>query len=134
MIRSFIVGVLPVWAFIAAAALFAACAIKPALTISDDDNGSKIEIDRGDILAVKLSAQLGTGYGWKVITRNRILVLKGVPEQVSRVDQKPGGMDYQTFKFKAMEKGEEVLNLNYIEAWKDEAKPLKEFGITVIVK
>lgn len=124
---------LPVLAIVAAA-IFIACAMKPAMTVSDNDNGTKIEIDRGDLLAVKLSAQLGTGYGWKVVSESRILNLKGEPEQVSREGQKPGGTDYQTFRFKASEKGEETLKLNYIEAWREDAKPLKEFSITVIVK
>jgi inhibitor of cysteine peptidase len=108
--------------------------MKPAMTVSDNDNGTKIEIDRGELLAVKLSAQLGTGYGWKVVSENRILALRGEPEQVSGEGQKPGGTDYQTFKFKASEKGEETLQLNYIEAWREDSKPLKEFNLTVIVK
>ena len=131
--RICVVVTLPIMA-VMAAVIFIACAMKPAMTVGDDDNGTKIEIERGDLLAVKLSAQLGTGYGWKVVTENRILAIKGEPEQVSRQGQKPGGTDYQTFKFKATEKGEEALQLNYVEAWREDAKPLKEFSLTVIVK
>lgn len=133
MMRTWVAVSLPILA-VAVAVIFAACAMKPAMTVGDNDNGTKIEIERGDILAVKLSAQLGTGYGWKVVSENRMLTLKGEPEQVSGEGQKPGGTDYQTFKFKASEKGEEALQLNYIEAWREDAKPLKEFSLTVIVQ
>ncbi|OHD66884.1 MAG: hypothetical protein A2176_12545 [Spirochaetes bacterium RBG_13_51_14] len=111
-----------------------ACAVKPAVTVTDVDNGTKVEIQSGEFLAVKLEAQLGTGYGWKVVSESEELVLKGEPEQVSKQGHKPGGPDIQTFKFKAVKKGETTLRLQYIEAWKKKSKPLKEYTITVIVK
>jgi inhibitor of cysteine peptidase len=134
MMRTFIFGVVPAWVVLSAAVLFFACTVKPAVTVSDADSGTKVEIKAGEVLAVKLGAQLGTGFGWKVVSENKLLVLKGEPEQVSREDQKPGGPDYQTFKFKAVEKGETELKFQYVEGWKKDAKPLKEFAITVIVK
>jgi predicted secreted protein len=115
-------------------AILASCAMKPAVTVTDADNGTSVEIKSGDVLAVKLAAQLGTGFGWKVSTENKNLMLKGEPEQVSKNGQVPGGPDYQTFKFKAGEKGKTVLKLQYVEGWKKEANSLKEFAITVIVK
>jgi predicted secreted protein len=115
-------------------AILASCSMKPAMTVTDADNGTSVEIKSGDVLAVKLAAQLGTGFGWKVSTENKNLTLKGEPEQVSKNGQIPGGPDYQTFKFKAGEKGETLLKLQYVEGWKKEAKALKEFSITVIVK
>ena len=115
-------------------AFFITCCIKPAVTVIDEDNGSRVELQRGQILAVKLEAQLGTGYGWKVVSLSSILVLKGEPEQISEPEQKPGGKDYQTFKFTAENRGETELKLEYIEAWKKGAKPLKEYTITVIIK
>lgn len=115
-------------------AILASCAMKPAVTVTDEDNGTRVEIKNGELLAVRLAAQLGTGFGWKVISESKSLALKGEPEQVSKNGKLPGGTDYQTFKFKAVEKGETVLKLHYIEGWKKEAKSLKEFEITVIVK
>ncbi len=115
-------------------ALFCSCSMKPAITVTDEDIGTKVEIKRSEILAVKLATQLGTGYGWKVVSKSKALVLKGEPEQISSEDQKPGVIDYQTFKFKAEEKGEAELKFQYIEAWKKDVKPLKEYTITVIIK
>jgi predicted secreted protein len=114
--------------------ILVSCAMKPAVTVTDADNGTRVEIKTGELLAVKLAAQLGTGFGWKIVSENKNLALKGEPEQVSKNGKIPGGTDYQTFKFKAVEKGETVLKLRYVEGWKKEAKSLKEFGITVIVK
>jgi len=115
-------------------AILGSCSMKPAVTVTDVDNGTRVEIKSGEVLAVKLAAQLGTGFGWKVITENKNLTLKGEPEQVSKNGKIPGGTDYQTFKFKAVEKGETILKLHYVEGWKKESKSLKEFAVTVIVK
>jgi predicted secreted protein len=127
-------GKISVLALFLSIAMFASCGMKPAVTVTDTDNGTRVEIKSGDVLAVKLAAQLGTGFGWKVIGENKNLALKGEPEQVSKNGKLPGGTDFQTFKFKAVEKGETVLKLHYVEGWKKEAKSLKEFAITVIVK
>lgn len=132
--RTFIFGAVPAWVVLSAAVLFFACTVKPAVTVTDTDSGTKVEIKAGEVLAVKLGAQLGTGFGWKVVSESTLLVLKGEPEQLSREDQKPGGPDYQTFKFKAVEKGETELKFQYAEGWKKDTRPLKEFVITVIVK
>jgi predicted secreted protein len=134
MMRTLLFGTVPAWALLVATVLFFACAVKPAVTVSDADSGTKVEIKAGEVLAVKLGAQLGTGFGWKVVSESQQLVLKGEPEQVSGGDQKPGGPDYQTFKFKAAKKGEASLKFQYVEGWKKDAKPLKEYAITVIVK
>lgn len=134
MIRTFISGAVPAWAVLSAAILFFACAVKPAVTVTDADNGTKVEIKTDEVLAVKLEAQLGTGFGWKVVSESAALVLKGDPEQVSSTDQKPGGPEYQTFKFKAVKRSETDLKFQYAEGWKKDVKPLKEYTITVIVK
>ena len=127
-------GKIPLLVLFLSVAILGSCSMKPAVTVTDADNGTRVEIKSGDVLAVKLAAQLGTGFGWKVITENKNLALKGEPEQVSKNGQVPGGPDYQTFKFKAGEKGETILKLQYVEGWKKQAKPLKEYAITIIVK
>ncbi len=127
-------GKISVLALFLSVAILGSCSMKPAVTVTDADNGTRVEIKKGDLLAVKLAAQLGTGFGWKVVSENKSLTLKGEPEQVSKDVKLPGGTDYQTFKFKAVEKGETVLKMRYVEGWKKEAKSLKEFAITVVVK
>ena len=134
MHNTLLFGKISVLALFLSAAIFGSCSMKPAVTVTDADNGTKVEIKMGELLAVKLAAQLGTGFGWKVVSENKNLALKGEPEQVSKNDKIPGGTDYQTFKFKAVEKGETVLKLHYVEGWKKEARSLKEFAITVTVK
>lgn len=134
MIRTYISGIIPACVILSAVVLILACTVKPAVTVTDADNGTKVEIQTGKVLAVRLEAQLGTGFGWKVVSESTKLVLKGDPEQMAPGDQKPGGPEYQTFKFRAVEKGETELKLQYAEGWKKDVKPLKEYAITVIVK
>jgi len=115
-------------------AMVFSCTIKPALTVSDADNGTRVEVRSGEILAVRLSAQLGTGYAWKVVAAGKNVEQKGEPQQMAGEGQKPGAPDYQVFKFKAVEKGESELKLQYAEGWKKDAKPHREFAVTVVVK
>lgn len=115
-------------------AMAGSCSVKPAVTVTDSDNGTKVDLKQGDILAVQLAAQLGTGFGWKVAAVGKNLTLMGEPEQISREGQKPGAPNYQRFKFKAADKGEGELTLQYIEGWKKDPVPLKEFTLTVSVK
>ncbi len=115
-------------------AMISSCAKKPAVTVTDEDNGTRVEIKTGEILAVRLSAQLGTGFGWKVVSSDNKLALKGEPEQVSEEGQMPGAPNFQVFRFRAAEKGETELKLQYVEGWKKDTKSLKEFTVTVIVQ
>jgi predicted secreted protein len=115
-------------------AMLVTCSVKPAVTATDADNGTRVELKKGEVLAVRLSAQLGTGFGWKVADHGGTLELMGEPEQVAGAGRKPGGPGFQTFKFKAVDRGESVLKLRYLEAWKKEAKPIREFAITVTVR
>jgi predicted secreted protein len=115
-------------------AMSCSCAVKPAVTVTASDSGTRVEIKSGDVLAVKLEAQLGTGFGWKVVSLNENLVQEGEAVQTPKGTGKPGGPEYQTFRFKAGKKGEAELRLQYAQGWHKGTKPLKEFAITVIIK
>ncbi len=121
-------------AMIVSVAMISSCTMKPAVTIKDADNGTRVEINSGEILAVELSAQLGTGFGWKVLAAGKNLAQKGEPQQIAKEGQMPGAPNSQVFKFKAAERGEAELKLQYVEGWKKDAKPLRDFTVTVIVK
>lgn len=110
------------------------CSMKPAVTVTDADNGSRVEIKKGDLIAVQLTAQLSTGHGWKAVDTGVILELIGEPEQITARDRKPGAPEAQKFVFKGIERGEAALILHYMETWKAEAKPVKEFRVTVTVR
>lgn len=125
---------IPLLALFLSAAVFSSCSGKPAMTLTDADNGTRVEIKSGDVLAVKLEAQLGTGFGWKVVSPYKNLAPDGEPAQVSKEDRKPGGPEFQMFRFKAGEKGEAELKLQYAQGWNKETKPRREFTVTVIVK
>ncbi len=121
-------------AMIVSVGMMCSCSVKPALTVTEADNGTAVDIKSGEILEVRLPAQLGTGFGWKVVSAGKNLALRGEPEQVSGGGGKPGGPELQSFKFKAGEKGESELTLRYAEDWKKDTKPLKDFTLTVNVK
>lgn len=121
-------------AMIVSVGMMCSCSGKPSVTMTEADNGTAVDIKSGEVLEVRLPAQLGTGFGWKVVSAGTNLALKGEPEQVPGGSGKPGGPELQSFKFKAGEKGESELTLQYAEDWKKDAKPLKDFKVTVNVK
>ena len=121
-------------AMVVSVAMVFSCTMKPAVTVTDADNGTRVEIKSGEILAVKLPAQLGTGFAWKVVAAGKNLEQKGEPRQIANEGQMPGAPNSQIFMFKAADRGEAELKLQYLEGWKKDAKVLKEFSVTVVVK
>lgn len=125
---------IPLLALVFFVFLFCFCARKPVMTLTGIDNGTRVEMQSGEVLAISLEAQLGTGYGWKVVSRSGKLVLDGESSQAPVGKVRPGGLELQTFRFKAIEKGEAEIRLRYAQSWRRETKALKEFTVTVIVK
>ncbi len=125
---------LPLPALLCFVFLFCFCASKPVMTLTGADNGTRVEIKTGDVIEVSLEAQLGTGYGWEVVSRHNNLVLVGEPVQAPVGKAKPGGPERQTFRFKAVEKGESGLVLRYAQGWRGDAAAQREFTVTVLVK
>ena len=114
--------------------MLCSCAGKPVITLTGADTGATVELKSGQILTVSLEAQLGTGYGWAVVSRNDNIVPEGEPMQEPVGGARPGGLEIQKFRFRASAAGESDLALHYVRGWEKNSKPLKEFIVTVIVK
>lgn len=116
-------------------AVMVSCTAKPFKIVTDEDNGKTVEIPAGELLAVKLKAQLGTGYSWTVVSENKGLVAKNGPTtERGSGEMVAGGVDFQVFTFKANAAGQESIVLQYKRPWEKDEKPEKEYTITVSVK
>jgi predicted secreted protein len=105
---------------------------KRTVTVREESNGTTVTLVVGDVLAVALGAQMGTGYTW-VPSNDTAPVLRshGKPEQTAGAGT-AGRVDLLTFRYTAMEKGTLDLDFGYRRPWTQE-EPLKRFSIRVTV-
>ena len=103
------------------------------ITATEKDSGSRLELHRDDVLTVRLECIPGTGYSWR-ISKNDAAVMKPPDKaEYERPDTKKalGAVEYGIFRFKALAKGTNVLELQYRRTWEKDKEPLKTFRITV---
>jgi predicted secreted protein len=111
----------------------AAAACLDQVTATKADNGREIRIGVGGLLTIKLEAKMGTGASWKVVNND--------PQKLEQVGEKPtqesieqeavgternkaGAAEYLVFRFKALTRGVNLLELQYARWWA--AKPTIE--------
>lgn len=90
------------------------------ITATEKENGTQLELHRDDVLTLRLECIPGTGYSWQ-ISRNdgRVLKPPDKPEYERSDKQKAlGAVEYGIFRFKALVKGTNVLELQYKRIWK----------------
>ncbi len=103
------------------------------IVVTEKDNNSLIELNKGGVLLVQLEHNPGTGYSWQVARNNgKLLELAGetsAPAAGGKVTM--GGSEVETFRFQAVNKGTDIIELQCKRAWEKEKEPLKNFLITV---
>ncbi len=124
-----------VMSFFLMLALFSGCGAN-GTSLSDADNGKQITVQPGDIVTLTLVSNPTTGYSWQVMEVDAtVLVQDGEPEY----QQSPGSEGLvgaggtETFRFKAIGKGETKLNLGYMRPW-ESVPPIETFTVTIAVK
>ncbi len=103
------------------------------ITVTEKDNGRQFELNKGDLLTLRLESNPSTGYSWHISGNDKKL-MEPTGEPTSEVPEGkliPGGMAYEIFHFKAFASGTNVLELHYKRIWEKGKEPLKTFRITV---
>lgn len=97
------------------------------------DSGSTITLHPGDTLEIVLQGNPTTGYTWEVKPGSEsVLKQKGDPEFTP--DSKALGSEGRmTFKFDVVAIGKASLVLLYRRTFEPEIKPLRSFGIRIVV-
>ena len=115
--------------------LLTACGSKAA-TLTEADDGVRIELSPGQTLTITLPSNPTTGYSWQVAQIDTsLLEQQGQPDY----QQSPGSKDLvgaggaETFRFKALDTGETTLQLAYQRPWENSVPPIQTFSVTVIV-
>jgi inhibitor of cysteine peptidase len=116
--------------------IFAACNTNTTNTvnISEQDAGKTIELKMGDSLVVSLEGNITTGYSWIPAPQDPILLEQVGDIEVTPANDAIGASGLIVLKFKANEKGQTVLHLDYKRSWEEDVAPEKTFDVTVVVK
>jgi predicted secreted protein len=81
------------------------------VVVTGCDGSARLQV--GEVLTLRLEAQMGAGYGWRLIAPPRLLDSLGP----SRAEDAPrtvdGGPGYQVFRFRAIRSGQEQVELSY---------------------
>lgn len=103
------------------------------VTISERANRDRLELKRGDRLAIRLPAQAGTAYRWKLL-QDAPACLKADGELGEQTKApRPGGPVEQLFRFTAASAGAARLRFAYESVAGDDTTPPKRFEVTVVV-
>lgn len=112
---------------------FAACGGAKPIIITDKD--SKVQLAKGDTLALRLPANPTTGFSW-TIAKNDDAKLKsaGKPEFEPPDKKVVGAGGTQIFRFTAEAAGEFELELHYKRPFEKDKDPAKTHKVKVTIK
>jgi predicted secreted protein len=109
------------------------------VTATTADNGREIGIALDGVLILKLEATMGTGASWKVV-RNDSQKLEQMGEPTQEPIEKEeravnrkrvGSTEYQVFRFKALSRGVNILELQYARWWAAKPTPEEIYRLTL---
>ena len=107
------------------------------VNVDEEDDGSQVELEQGQILVVTLESNPTTGYGWEVAEiQESILEQLGDAEfKQSETGEPPlvGAGGWEIFRFKAISAGQMTLKLGYRRPWEEGVEPIDTFSIDVVV-
>ena len=105
--------------------------------LSDEDNGSSVQLARGGKLIVALASNPTTGYSWSVgESSDAALVLQGEPQYVPAGSTTPvvGAGGTEVFTFEASDTGTANLVLEYRRPFEPGVAPQQTFSVTVEIR
>ena len=99
------------------------------------DNGSEIELKKGQALVITLEANPTTGYTWEVVEPRDEQVLRQVGEiEFKQESDLIGAGGVQIIRFEVVNAGRAALKLIYHRPWETDVEPLKTFAIQVVAR
>lgn len=94
------------------------CSSGPKKTDLDaGDDGRTVEMKPGDELLIKLPANRAQGYRWTLVgPQSKVLFKQGDPMYARPLTASPEAGGIETWSFRAVEPGEQVLQFDYRRA------------------
>jgi inhibitor of cysteine peptidase len=108
---------------------------KKPVILGEADNEKTVRLAKGDELEIRLEAQLGTGYSWRVTKFDEhVLDRLGEPVVESSKGTKPGSREVQVFRYLAKAKGQAMLALEYARPWEKDKPAARRFRVSLRVR
>ena len=102
------------------------------LVLSEADDGSRIYVAKGDVLTVRLSSNVTTGYGWFVAQAAAgVLQSPDPPAYQPPAASQPGAGGAQTFTIPVIASGAGWLQLVYRRPFEKDAPPARTWSVFV---
>lgn len=110
-----------------------AAPVPARITLTEKNNGGRLELARGDTLTVDLKSNPTTGYRWQTAAPADG-VLKAVSDEFIAPDTGLcGAPGRQRLSFTSEAAGETTLRLVYVRPWEKGAPPARSFSVTITV-
>lgn len=132
-------------ALVLAAATLTGCATKPqapSRTLTPVVKGARanesINVTKGQVLAVRLPVESGTGYSWRMTPgsqKNNLLALQQRTTEQGQDAMYPGAQSWDVFTFKAQRNGQATLTFLYDRPFESGDVPsAKRFELSVMAE
>jgi inhibitor of cysteine peptidase len=125
---------IPVFGLVfAAALLLTACSTK-TIKVNSDDNGSTIDLKKGETLVISIDGNPTTGYNWVVDSVDQIILQSaGDPDYKSDSMLVGSGGTFK-FTFTALNPGTTTLKLKYWRSFEPNNPPAETFEAKIVVQ
>ena len=115
-----------------------ATAVPDDVVVSLSDNGSQVELDQGEILAVTLEANPSTGFWWEVAQVDPS-ILEQMGDGMYYMDDTedpppPGTGGVKVYRFRAAGAGQTTLELALRGSAEEDVEPAYVFSLEVVVR
>jgi predicted secreted protein len=115
--------------------LISGCTNTPAIMVKAGSGEQTVAAKSGKPFAIRLQAQLSTGYSWKLAELPAsVTIVKEAIITDSKDNDKTGGFEIQEFVLKSMMKGDLTLTFNYAQHWKKKPEFAKTTTVNVSVE
>ncbi len=102
------------------------------VTVSAEQAGQTVAVHAGDEVCIALTAQMGTGYSWQLITPDsKVAATSGNTELKPATPGLPGGPEQQIFHLKVLAAGTQTLQFEYRQPWQKDVPAGKTFAVTL---
>ena len=104
-----------------------------AVMVAEPQNGTTIELSRGQRLVVRLATRSGTGFSWAAVAPTNG-VLRLAKSETRRGPSMPGAAAAQIFTFVPVGAGTADVEFSYRRPWLKDRPPARSYKLRVIVR
>lgn len=98
--------------------------------LTERDSGTVRRAAVGETVEIRLAGQPGTGFSWLPAAGTGVTAVQS--QQAG--EPRPGGVQTQTFQFRASRPGQYRLAFSYVRPWEAGREPARSVGFTIDVR